>query len=623
MRHGGVFLAGGTVREDHSLAELEAAIEREIRKVQTEGVTSVELERAKIRTEVSRVRRLKSNIGQAFQIVGAVSTAGTLDYIQEYEKRLNAVTPDQVKAAAAKYLQASKKCVVELRKTKAEEGLEGTAGPDVAHKRGGSPGRRGEKHSTGFAEAMALSKAGKPITLKIPEIGKDVARAVLPGGMTVFVKEDHSAPSIDMSFAWLGGSNSVPVEELAPYELATQLLNEGGTEALDPIALSERTEELGMNFSIYLGATQSGGGFWSLKRNFRESFDLALDILMRPRFDAKRLETIKGQYVEQMKQRNESPGRGASLLLWHVLDGDHPRLGYTASRKEIEAVTPDQVRRAWKRHLGRDNLYLTVVGDFESKEMLGVIQAAFSGWRPAEDRERKWITREPVSRPGVHLLEKEFPQPAVRLTHQIKLDRTAPEEDHAAVEILNDILGGSGFRSRLMERLRSDEGLTYGIYSYIAHDGRPGEPGRVGISYQTKKASVARSIDSVLEEFGRIIAEDVTAAEVEEQIEAWRNQFVFRYESEFFSVARLMANELDDRPYDYDRRELDSIQKVTVTDVRRAASRYLKPENLSIAIYGVLAEEDRAKLKEKFGDVKIYSAGDVFKGGYEEKPPGS
>jgi predicted Zn-dependent peptidase len=351
-----------------------------------------------------------------------------------------------------------------------------------------------------------------------------------------------------------------------------------------------------MVFSIWFGVTTSNAHLWSLKRNFDQTFDLALDVVLRPRFDAERLATLKGQYIEGMRRRDESPGRAAAVLLNRVIFKDHPRLGYVAQREEIEAVTADQVRAIWKRHLGRDNLYITAVGDFDSQEMLELLESKLGSWREAEESERKYITHEPFIKPGVYVVEQELPQPAVRIYHQIDVDRTAPAEDHAALEILNDILGGSGFRSRLMERLRSDEGLTYGIYSSMSHQGRPDVPGNLRIGYQTKHESVAQSIDSVLEEVQKVIAEQVGPAEVEEQIEAWRNRFVFRFTNDFYTVLRLMLNELDDRPYDFDRIQLEQVQKVTVKHVQRVAKKYLKPKNLTVAVFGSLTAEDKARL---------------------------
>jgi len=619
MKWGGSLEAAAYVQPGHTTAELEAAIEREIREIQEEGVTAEELERAKIQTEARRVRGLKSNLGQAFRIAGAVDAAGTVDYLYEAEARLNAVTAGQVRDVAKKYLLPSRTCVVEVKTTPGASGAERQAVADVHH-RGGEAEDRGAKHSIGFERAMAMIREAGPIALKIPEIGKDVLRVVLPCGATVFLKEDRSAPSVEMRFDWLGGSNTTPVSDLAAFEVASELLSEGGTQALDPIALEEEKERLGMSFRLWVGETESGAWFWSLKRNFPESFALALDVLMRPRLDAERLETIKGQYIDEMRRRYDYPSWAVMLVEDHVINGDHPRLGYEPSKKEIRAIAPDAVRKIWKRYLGRDNLYITAVGDFDRKEILDRIEKSFAGWRRAEDRERVWITREPVIRPGVYVVEKDVSAPAVSVIHHIRVDRTAPIEEHAALEILNDILGGSAFRSRLMERLRSDEGLTYGIYSSLAHDDRPGVPGEISASYETKQQSVARSIASVVEEFRKVIEGRVSAAEVAEQVDAWRNRFVFRFTNEFSAVSRLVDQELDDRPYDYDRRLLDSIQKVTPADVERAAKRYIRPEDLSISIFGRLTDADRKALEEKHR-LRILPKGEVFRGGYEEDGP--
>jgi zinc protease len=248
-------------------------------------------------------------------------------------------------------------------------------------------------------------------------------------------------------------------------------------------------------------------------------------------------------------------------------------------------VTADDIRAIWRRYLGRDNLYVTVVGDFNADEMLALIESRLGTWRTAEDSKREYIVREPVVRPGAYVVDKELPNPSISVALQLPVDRTAPLADHAAIEILNEILGGSGFRSRLMERLRSDEGLTYGIYSRVSHQGRPGVPGSFMATYQTGKDTVAYSLASVFAEVAKIVEADVSQAEVDEQVEAWRNRFIFRYTNAFYSVSRLMHNELDDRPYDFDRQELDAVQKVMVADVP-VAKQYLKPESLTVSIFG-------------------------------------
>src|SRR5207249_10436016 len=97
----------------------------------------------------------------------------------------------------------------------------------------------------------------------------------------------------------------------------------------------------------------------------------------------------------------------------------------------------------------------------------------------------------------------------------------------------------------------------------------------------------------------------------------WRNRFVFQFTDEYYSVHRLMDQELDDRPYDYDRRLLDAVQKVTPADVERVAKKYLKPENLTISIFGQVTDEDRRALGEKF-HLTVLPKSEVFRGGYDE-----
>lgn len=614
MRYAGVFYASGTPNEGRTVAELESAVEREIQRIVDGGVTAEELERAKVAVEVSRVRMLKSNMGMAFRLATSVRLTGSTDYFERYEQLVSAVTGEQVQQVAAKYLRPGRKNVVELVPTPGAGG--GSRAGQVEHQRGRTVSERGAAHSKGFAQAMEMVNGSGPVRLTVPEIGKDVERVVLPSGVTVFIKEDHLAPSVDMAFSWKGGANTTPVENLAPFELADQLLTEGGTEALDPIALQERVDELGMRFSIRTGSTASSASFWSLARNFDQSFGLAMDMLMKPRLDPERLATVKAQYVDGMRRRYENPAYGSYLVRRYVFDHDHPRLGFEATRQQVEAVTPEEIRALWERYFGRDNLFVTVVGDFDRAALLETVEKTFAPWRLAEDSERVWITREAVVKPGVFVVEKDLPNPAIVFAQHLEVDRSAPLQDHAAVEILNEILGGSGFRSRLMERIRSDEGLTYGIYSRVQHEGRPGEPGALTISYQTGKDKAGYSIRAVLEEYRRIIASEVSSAEVQEQVEAWRNSFIFNYVNEFYSVSRLMFNELDDRPYDYDSQELEAVQKVTVADVKRVAEKYFKPENLSICVYGSLTDADREALGKDLG-VTVLPRSEVFGGGFD------
>ncbi len=617
QRYGGTFTVGCTPRKEYTTAQLEEIIWETIEMIKAEGVLQDEIDRALVGNEVNRVRRLDSNLWLAFTIGRTVGLAGYPGYLEVYDERLEEVTSDDIQRVASKYLKRSKYNFVEVIRPQETDGTKARFSKKggAFHSRGGEPGKRGAVHSKGFRKLLAMMESADPVQITIPVVGEDVERTVLPCGITVYIKEVHSVPAISMNITFLGGTNTTPVEDLAPYELATQLIHEGGTSKYDPIELQQKLDELGMNFYLYSGGTQSGGRFWSLTRNFDESFDLAIDILQHPRLDKERLDIIKGQYIEGKRRRYDSPGRASRVVERKVRFGDHPRLGRVITKDAIEEITPDQIREAMAKYLGTDNMYITVVGDFDKTEMLDTLERKFGDWQVSRNSTRKWLTRKPVVKPGVYCVEKDIPQPSIRIFQEMAVDRTALPEEHAALTIMNAILGGSGFRSRLMERMRSDEGLTYGIYSRLNHSSREGMPGALSISYQTKQQSVMYSIDIVFEEIRKIINEKVSEAELREQIQAWRNRFIFRFENEAYSVSRLMTQELDDRSYNYDSEMLELIQKVTLEDVQMVAQKYLDPDKATIIVFGKLTEEDETGLGTKYGFTKLVKD-EVFSGGY-------
>jgi predicted Zn-dependent peptidase len=612
-RYAGEFHVFGQMSGSNA-AELEGAFLRALDRIRTDGVTADEVERALTAAEASRVRELTSNAEQASRIADAVWLSGDTAYLDEYRSRLEAVTSERVREVASRYLTSERMNVVELRQAQPGRAA------DTKTKSSGAGVKHGEdatapvgQHSKGFEQAMEMLRRAEPVSPGVLEIGKEVRRVELDSGITVFIKEDHSAPSIDLSFRWLGGRNTEPLDEIVRYWFAGDLIGQGGTKELTPAEVEERKDRLGMTFSVGSGSTLCWARFWSLARNFDESLDLALDILMHPRFDSERLETLKSQSIARMRRRGESARGAADVLRRHLTYGQHPRRGYIPSKKEIEAVTPEELREVWRRHFGRDNLFITAVGDFESEKMLALLEKRLGSWRKAKKRKREFIENDPLLRPGTFLVKRDLAQSSIVLYHQIPVDIRASMEDHAALDILQRLFGFSTFRSRLGMRLRSDEGLTYGIYANLFHSARPGTPGGIRIFYETKSEAGVRSIDRGLDEPRRIITEKPTV---------WSNGFVFRYTNDTEIVRRLMLLELDDQPYDYDRRLFDAVQKVTPEDVHRVAKKYLMPESLTIAIYGTPAGEDLKALTERFG-LQVLDFADVFTGGYDvdEKNP--
>ena len=603
QKESGSFTIVARPRGDTPLEDLERQVLEVIEEIAGNGVTHDELDRARSVLEANRVRRLTSNLSLAMDLGAAIQATGDPAYLDSYGQRLMAVTGEMVRAAASRFLDPSQRCVVQLhrieKKISPTNSVSSTGGksstPRAAatgsaasgeHSRQVSPSRRDAAHGEGFQEMLEMIERAPAVDFHVPEVGVDVTRQTLSTGTTLFWKEDHELPSVTINAIFTGGSNTAPLDQLAAYALAGSLWLEGGAGNWDPEAIERRKEELGVRVSLRGGGTSWQLSLWTLSRNLQPALELLVTMLREPRLEEKRLRILAAKQIELMRRRADYPDWAIAFLAQKVLYGNDPRLGYQPSRKEIEGLTREDIAAVLARQLGPSNLYLTAVGDFQGETLAAQLENDLKGWKEASDPQRDWLPRAAAENSGVHILEKEIPQPAIRILQELEVDRTAKNKEHAAIEILNNVLGGKGFRSHLMERLRTDEGLTYGVSSSIRHESRAGVPGMLSISFQTGQENVARTVEIVEDECHRLRETAPSEDEVHEHIQAWRNSFLFRFENRANAVTRLMYHELDDRSYDRDRQLLAQIEEVTPDAVLQAAQRWLTPQRFAVSVFG-------------------------------------
>jgi predicted Zn-dependent peptidase len=231
-------------------------------------------------------------------------------------------------------------------------------------------------------------------------------------------------------------------------------------------------------------------------------------------------------------------------------------------------------------------MWLAVVGDIEREGMVRKIQEAFAGWAPVDAgviaREKAALPRASGKNvPGVYVVHRPLNQASVVLGH-FGVDRTNP--DRYAIGLMNQLLGGGGFTSRVMERVRSDEGLAYSVGTAFPTSDRDLSLFRA--SLQTKTESVGPAIQAIVEEIERIRREKVSPQELQLVKEELINSFIFRFDSSFSNVSQLMQLEIDGLPADYYETVLDKYRAVTREDILRVAQQYLKPEELTFLVVG-------------------------------------
>jgi predicted Zn-dependent peptidase len=227
-----------------------------------------------------------------------------------------------------------------------------------------------------------------------------------------------------------------------------------------------------------------------------------------------------------------------------------------------------------------------VAGDFDKKQLLAKVKAAFSDWPKGEPvADPPAVPFEP--KPGVFVVEKDLPQATVRMGHLGVLKK---DPDVFALEVMDFILGGSGFTSRMMRELRSNRGLAYSVGSYFSAGQ---ERGSFGMYCDTKSKTTLQAIDAMKEIFCKMTEAPVAEEELTIARDSIRNSFVFQFQSAGQIVSQAIALEYEGLPPDYLELYNEAIGKVTAQEVMDVAKRHLLPDKLTIVVVGKQAAFDK------------------------------
>jgi predicted Zn-dependent peptidase len=327
-----------------------------------------------------------------------------------------------------------------------------------------------------------------------------------------------------------------------------------------------------------------------------------MDMLRNPGFDRPRLEVHKGKIIEALKQRNDDASdildREFSALLY---GRDHFEAA-EPTQKSIESITPDDLRGMHKRifHPAPGSLFIAVTGDFEEKDMLARLEKALQGWAAAE------VPANPPAptatfTPGVYHVEKDIPQGKVSIGLR---GITRDDPDYFAMLLMNQILGGGGFTSRITARVRSDEGLAYSAGSSMSP--RVWYLGAFNAGFQSKNATVALAIKIILEEIERMRSAQVSETELDTARRSFIETFPRTFESKPTMLSVFVNDEMTNRPARYWQTYRQKIQEVSPGDIQRVALKHLTPENMAIFVVGKWDEiypgdaQGRASMQEFF-----------------------
>jgi predicted Zn-dependent peptidase len=294
------------------------------------------------------------------------------------------------------------------------------------------------------------------------------------------------------------------------------------------------------------------------------------------------LKLAKSQMLQSIERRNDSTTSIERREFQRLMRGDKHFTARPVTKASLDAISRQDLIGFHDRYYYPANFVLAVSGDFDTKQMLAKLEKALTGWPNRDavipDPPRSEFTPEP----GVYVVsKKDVNQGRVQMGH---LGVAISNPDHLALAVMNGILGGDGFTSHILERVRSEEGLAYSARSSFV----PGTyyEGVFSVGFQSKSPSVAQAIAIVIEEMKR--AQD-TKVGVDELATAV-NRAVESLPLRFSSAARKAGQFADDYftrlPEDYWQKYRQRVSAVTPEEVQRVAKKYLHPDRLVILAVG-------------------------------------
>jgi len=441
--------------------------------------------------------------------------------------------------------------------------------------------------------ARAADIPNRPEMLKYPALNFSPPdakqfRVSLKAGPVAYVVPDRELPLVNISILVRTGDYLDPAGKEGLAGMTGYLLARGGSASKRAEDLEERLAFLAASLNSAVSDTQGSVSLNLLSKDLDEGFAMLREVLTAPRFQDDKLALRKQQSLQAMKQRNDDAADIEQRERRFLAYGDGFYFNRHSTQASLDSITRADLEAFHKRWFHPKNFVVAVNGDFDASAMTARLEKLFAAWPFTGEVPPPIPTDRKFAAPGVYVVDKEVNQGRVTLMLP-GIQRDDP--DYQAAQVMNDILGGGGFTSRIMNRVRSDEGLAYS-----AGSGFPGgvyHPMSFLAAFQSKSRTVAYATSIVLEEIKKIAAETVT----DEELTTTKNQFIETFPRTFMTkgatAGAFASDEFTGRfakDPDYWKNYRTKIDAVTKADVQRVAKKFLTADKMVILVVGTKEE---------------------------------
>ena len=441
-------------------------------------------------------------------------------------------------------------------------------------------------HRAGLIVAMVLSGAVSALPgraeAKTPA-QPEAKRVELENGLRLLVIEQPQLPMVVLNATIDAGSRFDPRGKEGLAGLTSTLLTEG-TKSRSAAEIHEATDFLGARLSAGSGDDYATLSLTVLGKDLEAGLDLFADVLRHPAFAKAEFDRKRDETLASLEAEDQSPSSIAEREFRRALFGDGPyRAGPGGWKDSVGSLRVEEVRTFYRQAYRPDRIILVASGDVTLDQMRKLLEARFGDWKTKAPEPKP---PEPQLNEGPKVLrfERELTQANLVWGHG---GTTRDNPDWYAISVMNYILGGGGFSSRMMNSIRVEGGLAYSVFSFF----RPGKvPGSFQVGLQTKSASTGEAIRLIEKEIERIRTNAVNEDELVAAKKFLTGSFPLKFDSNGEMVVFYSQVEFYGLGLDYASRYVGLINSITSEDVQRVAKRYLEPEKAILVVVGKQAE---------------------------------
>jgi zinc protease len=408
-----------------------------------------------------------------------------------------------------------------------------------------------------------------------------VAAFTLPNGMKLYLLEDHELPVINGVARLRTGNLFDPADKAGLATMTGMVIRTGGTRTKTGEQLDEQLENIAASVESDIGETTGSVSFSALKENTDEVLGVFKDVLTAPEFRPDKITLARTELRGGIARRNDDARGVAEREFADIVYGKDSPYGWQEEYATVNRISRTDLQNFYKRYFFPANIALGVWGDFDTADMKAKIEKLFSDFAVEQPPVPEFPKVGGSPAPGVYLaVKKDVKQTFFSIG---QLGGEFKDKDYPALVIMADILGG-GFRSRLVQRVRTKMGNAYDIGA--DWDANYDHPGLFEISGGTKSLSTVETLQAIREEVDRIRTSEVAEEELKAAKDTALNSLVFAYDTRAKTLRRLLTYQYYGYPPDFIEQYQKALEAVTRADVLRVAKEHLNPAAFTTVAVG-------------------------------------